>query len=114
MEMYKRSTILQFQTTQFLNSAECKNLYETGDLKRYGYVAGKVKDIDQEFICTTNEQGKGMCLGDTGNPLVFQESMGNQTLVGLSSWYVECSSDHPNVYTKVYSHLDWIRAEMNL
>lgn len=113
MEMMSRSSILQFQTTKSLNTVECRNQYENSDLQQYGFDVEKIKDVLHESICTTNEEGKGLCLGDTGNPLVFQEPSGNQTLVGVSSRYIECSSKYPNVYTKVYTHLNWIHAEIN-
>lgn len=69
----------------------------------------RINEIGEKSICTTNEDGKGLCMGDHGNPLVI----GN-TLVGISSWFVECFSKYPNVYTNVYAHREWIQENSNI
>ncbi|CAK9805104.1 Mite allergen Der p 3 [Anthophora plagiata] len=49
---------------------------------------------------------KGSCHGDSGGPLTIDGK-----LVGLVSWAMGCAlTDYPTVYTRVASHLDWIKA----
>lgn len=106
MEAYARSHILQFQSTKTLATVDCKKRYSDDEYMRK-YSDFDHSEIDHEFICTDNEDGKGMCLGDTGNPLVDAN-----TLVEISSWYIESSTQFPNGYTKIYKYLDWIKKEM--
>ena len=48
---------------------------------------------------------KGSCHGDSGGPLTV-----NGKLTGLVSWAMGCAlTDYPTVYTRVSSHLDWIK-----
>ncbi|XP_043515642.1 chymotrypsin-2-like [Frieseomelitta varia] len=48
---------------------------------------------------------KGSCNGDSGGPLTV-----NGKLVGLVSWAMGCAlTDYPTVYTRVSSHLNWIK-----
>lgn len=45
--------------------------------------------------------------GDSGGPLTV-----NGKLVGLVSWAMGCAlTDYPTVYTRVASHLNWIKAK---
>ena len=51
--------------------------------------------------------GKDSCQGDSGGPMVLHD--GPPVLVGIVSWGKECGSeDHPGVYVRVASYLDWI------
>jgi secreted trypsin-like serine protease len=58
------------------------------------------------------------CKGDSGGPLVLKTKVGNTeraVLVGIVSWGSGkgCGlKDVPGVYTRVSSHLDWIRQTM--
>ena len=59
-------------------------------------------------ICAWDD-GKGLCYGDQGGPLIVEEN-GHFTLVGISSWFVECDKLFPDVYSRVTARLDWILA----
>ena len=59
-------------------------------------------------ICAWDD-GKGLCYGDQGGPLIVEDN-GHFTLVGISSWVVECDKLFPDVYSRVTARLDWIRA----
>ncbi|XP_070161270.1 chymotrypsin-2 [Polyergus mexicanus] len=49
---------------------------------------------------------KGSCHGDSGGPLTVRG-----VLVGLVSWANGCAStSYPTVYTRVVSHVDWIKS----
>lgn len=66
--------------------------------------------VNENQICAFSSFGEGACHGDSGGPLVSL----NNTLVGLVSWGVPCAYGYPDVYTKVYSFLDWINANAKL
>ncbi|XP_012235769.1 chymotrypsin-2-like [Linepithema humile] len=55
-------------------------------------------------ICTFNKHGEGACHGDSGGPLVA-----DGTQIGVVSWGVPCAKGHPDVFTRVYSYLNWIK-----
>ena len=51
--------------------------------------------------------GRDSCQGDSGGPMVLHD--GPPVLVGIVSWGKECgSADHPGVYVRVASYIDWI------
>ncbi|CAK1552927.1 unnamed protein product [Leptosia nina] len=58
-------------------------------------------------ICSLTRAGEGACHGDSGGPLVE-----NNRVVGIVSWGMPCAKGYPDVYTRVYSFLDWIQEEM--
>lgn len=66
--------------------------------------------VYESQVCAFTSSGQGACHGDSGGPLV---SVSN-TLVGLVSWGIPCGRGYPDVYTSVYSFLDWINANAEL
>lgn len=51
--------------------------------------------------------GEGMCgQADIGSPLASAAG----ELIGIASWNNGCGKVSPDVFTKVYHHLDWIHA----
>lgn len=60
--------------------------------------------IKNTQICAYSTYGQGTCQGDSGGPLVI-----NGLQHGITSWGIECAVGKPDVYTKVYSYLKWIR-----
>ena len=80
-------------------------------------VCSKQYPVDEKQICVYNPTGgvggvsTGTCEGDSGGPLVLQDGQ-NWILVGLTSYgYTPCN-EHPQVFTNVYSYVDWIRKTM--
>ncbi|KAL7286776.1 hypothetical protein TKK_0018921 [Trichogramma kaykai] len=59
-------------------------------------------------VCALNKYGVGVCSGDSGGPLVVDGQV-----FGITSWVVPCARGVPDVYTKVYSFVDWIRNVVN-
>ncbi|XP_035742485.1 chymotrypsin-2 [Vespa mandarinia] len=55
-------------------------------------------------ICTFTKRGEGACHGDSGGPLVA-----NGVQIGIVSYGYPCAVGSPDVFTRVYSFLDWIQ-----
>ncbi|OXU25381.1 hypothetical protein TSAR_005316 [Trichomalopsis sarcophagae] len=62
----------------------------------------KIKDTQ---ICTLTKAGEGACNEDSGGPLTTE----NNVQVGIVSYGEACAVGIPDVYTRTYSFLDWIR-----
>lgn len=96
---------MQYRKVTTLTIEECsKQLQHTANVENYKEL---IPNVNENFICTANTNGSGLCYGDSGNPLVF-----NEVLIGIASWNIECAQIFPDVYTKVYPHMDWIETEM--
>ena len=51
-------------------------------------------------------------IGDSGGPIVCNED-GKAIISGVFSWGLGCSEpNHPGVYARVTSALDWIKSNM--
>ncbi|XP_047526426.1 chymotrypsin-2-like isoform X2 [Pieris napi] len=67
--------------------------------------------ITPSHLCTHAPPREGSCQGDSGGPLVT-----NGTLAALVSWGTRScghSQVHPDVNTRVYSFVDWIKDTMS-
>lgn len=62
---------------------------------------------DDGFVCTRNPRGRSICLYDEGNPLIY-----NDTLIAVASYSFQCITDYPDIFTKVFEELPWIRFAM--
>lgn len=58
-------------------------------------------------MCTFEREGIGACKGDSGSPLTY-----NDHLVGIFSWTRPCAIGSPDVYTRVYRFMDFIKDAM--
>uniref|UniRef100_A0A7N5JNT6 Kallikrein 1 n=1 Tax=Ailuropoda melanoleuca TaxID=9646 RepID=A0A7N5JNT6_AILME len=66
--------------------------------------------VTEFMLCAGQlEGGKDTCAGDSGGPLIC-----DGMLQGITSWgHIPCGSPNmPAVYTKVISHLEWIKETM--
>ncbi|XP_034946165.1 tripartite motif-containing protein 2-like [Chelonus insularis] len=79
---------LQFIILTVINQKQCRN------------VSIRVTDKN---ICTLNKKGEGACHGDSGGPLVA-----DGVQIGVVSWGTPCAKGKPDVFTRVYSYIDWI------
>ncbi|KAJ0172182.1 hypothetical protein K1T71_012155 [Dendrolimus kikuchii] len=69
-----------------------------------------VDSIFDENICAGgHEGGKDSCQGDSGGPLMYQMSSGRWAVIGIVSWGLRCGEpNHPGLYVRVESYLEWI------
>lgn len=71
--------------------------------RRIGHVNGLL--LNDQHICTNTRNEQGLCFGDIGNPLITE----NKELIGIASWRGgDCGVGYPDMYTRVYVHLNWI------
>ncbi|XP_001607871.2 chymotrypsin-2 [Nasonia vitripennis] len=63
--------------------------------------------ITESHICTLTKAGEGACHGDSGGPLVAD---GIQ--VGIVSFGMPCARGMPDVFTRVYTFINWINEKM--
>ncbi|XP_058799350.1 chymotrypsin-2-like [Phymastichus coffea] len=68
--------------------------------KEMSYIA----QITNSHICTKTKIEEGACKGDSGGPLVA-----NGIQIGIVSFGQPCARGKPDVFTRVYTFLDWIR-----
>ncbi|XP_065349067.1 brachyurin-like [Cloeon dipterum] len=52
----------------------------------------------------------GTCDGDAGGPLILVENDGNETLIGIASYYADdgCEGIGPQGFARISSQLDWL------
>jgi len=58
---------------------------------------------------------RGPCKGDSGGPLMQKDNSSLWTVIGIVSWAIGCAEENfPTVYTKISSHLHWIRETVGI
>ncbi|XP_058832040.1 chymotrypsin-2-like isoform X2 [Topomyia yanbarensis] len=82
---------LQTIELQYVNNEECQQRW------------GNKSSLDIGQVCTFTRTGEGVCKGDSGGPLTYQ----NQ-LVGVVSLGVPCARGIPDVYSRVSYYHEWI------
>lgn len=66
--------------------------------------------VSDDMMCAgSREDGRGVCAGDEGDPLVS-----NNTLYGVVSWGSSAEAYYPTVFANVEYSLDWIKAVMKM
>ncbi|CAK1548129.1 unnamed protein product [Leptosia nina] len=88
---------LQKLTVKSLSVSVCQ---EAKNLGKYN----RTHPISDRQICTFKRRRQGICTGDSGGPLVNKGEV-----VGITSWAIPCSRGLPDVFTRVFSFLDWIK-----
>lgn len=72
--------------------------------------------ITENVVCAGDATGKkDACKGDSGSPLVIRRSIDDSwAVIGLSSWGDGCATKGKyGVYTRLKSHLRWIKRKTN-
>ena len=85
-----------FLNTRTLTVADCRS--------RHG---GNVEFVADNTICTLTEIGEGVCIGDSGGPVVTGGSV-----AGAVSWVIACARGFPDVHARVSSHRTWLLNNM--
>jgi trypsin len=84
---------LQFLNVVTLTLADCRSRH----------TAGNAASVFDNTICTFTQHGQGMCMGDSGGPL-----MSGGVLIGAVSWGIACAQGFPDVFARISSHVTWI------
>lgn len=73
--------------------------------------------VTARHLCTQAAKNKGVCLGDSGAPLVIQSSFlgASDTVIGLGTLTPGsgCRTGGPSAFTNLADYLDWIAFETN-
>lgn len=66
--------------------------------------------VNENMFCAGVERGgRDACLGDSGGPIMCQESDGRWAITGITSNGFGCArASRPGIYTKVANYLPWI------
>jgi secreted trypsin-like serine protease len=66
------------------------------------------------MMCAGSGNGKDVCEGDVGGPLVVKEGTGIWNLVGITSAVgFNCGSPMPGVFTRVQTYYNWLAGTIN-
>lgn len=94
------SSVLRQAPINVVDVSTCNNAYR--DVPRI--------NIGDDQVCA----GRGTtdtCTGDSGGPMMVSDRTGSWSVVGITSFGVECArQDFPGVYTRVSEYLRWIRS----
>ena len=92
---------LHYVSVPIVSQADCNKAYSN--------------DITSNMICAGLEEGgKDSCQGDSGGPLVCMQGDNKPVITGVVSFGIGCAfPGFPGVYSKVTSHLSWIKRHMN-
>ncbi|XP_044004082.1 chymotrypsin-1-like [Aphidius gifuensis] len=77
-------------------------------LSQWHFATGSSNDITTNHLCTYTKVGEGVCHGDAGSPLVF-----NNTLIGISSYSFYCAVEKPDIFIQILSYKNWITTVIN-
>ncbi|XP_067635818.1 collagenase-like [Eurosta solidaginis] len=86
------SPVLQFANLKVISNEVCAEEYP---------------NVVTRMLCTSSVNRIGICVGDSGGPLMLASS---KLQIGIVSFYSPkgCGSDSPAGHTRVTSYLDWI------
>ncbi|KAF4530484.1 hypothetical protein B566_EDAN018619, partial [Ephemera danica] len=99
------SAILNYVDVPVISNEECNNDYKAIGLNIYN-----------TMICTSARNGTTTtCQGDSGGALIYKESSGVWTQIGIVSFGLsKCQQEQSSVYTRVTSYLRWISNLTNI
>ncbi|XP_069507973.1 chymotrypsinogen B-like [Ambystoma mexicanum] len=91
---------LQVVDVSVLNSGPCNDMFQA----RY---MPSVTFIQSDMICSNASAAPGACSGDTGGPLVCNNT-GLPILAGILSWNMGCGTDSLAVFSSTVGFRNWI------
>ncbi|XP_069700742.1 brachyurin-like [Periplaneta americana] len=93
---------LQFVDLTVITNNECAQTFGSG--------------ITSSNLCVSTYGGQSTCNGDSGGPLIYGESDGLYTQVGIVSFGSSygCEQGYPAVFTRVTSYLQWIESNTGI
>lgn len=95
-----RFEILRWVNHKTILNRECRRRMPTPmeDAKTWIYASS---------LCIVGTVGRDTCIGDMGSPLTV-----NGKLFGVHLWSIDCTTDYPDIFTRVFAFRDWIRNMM--
>lgn len=85
-------TGLKFVTMKTISNDECR---------RRSLAQAPI--TDNVTLCAYSGPGVGICKGDSGGPLIYEDK-----IIGISSWGLPCARGVPDGFTRVSEFADWI------
>lgn len=64
--------------------------------------------IFESTLCTFTIEGEGICFGDSGGPLTY-----NNSVIGIASWVIPCAVGWPDQWVRVSYFIDWILSNID-
>ena len=64
--------------------------------------------LTNNMFCAKSSTGADTLSGDSGGPLLCENSRGDWTLYGITSWGLTGEDKYPGVYTSVVEFMPWI------
>lgn len=104
----KTAEHLQCKHLKALNFKECGTLFAGANHCNGSKASEIAARLEDDNICTGNSGHDDVWIGDVGNAIVSED----YKLIGVASWISGWCDGLPNVYTKIYPHLEWIENEM--
>ena len=62
-------------------------------------------------MCTSGDNGRGTCFGDSGGPAIVKQPDGSWVQVGIAAFGAlsGCTKGYPSGQTVVHKYIDWIQ-----
>ena len=72
--------------------------------------------MTENMMCTSGENARGSCSGDSGGPAVVKQPDGSWVQVGILAFgaAVGCEQGYPSGQTLVHKFIDWIQSVTNI
>lgn len=74
---------------------------------RAAHTVNNRQHVFDNTICTFSQTGQGVCMGDSGGPVVA-----GGAVAGAVSWVIACARGFPDVHARVSSHRTWLLQQM--
>ncbi|GAB6019517.1 hypothetical protein CHUAL_001093 [Chamberlinius hualienensis] len=89
-------------------------VFDAAECRKKTFFLHSYQITDNMFCAGFDRGGRDACLGDSGGPLLCEESNGKWTLVGITSNGFGCARAwRPGIYTKVANYITWMNQIMS-